>query len=792
MPAMGKKDGVRTIGTWLRLVLLASGLSVVCGSASALPKVRPDYRVGLRVFTGDDGLPQSGVNAVLQTRDGYLWIGTFGGLARFDGLTFTVFRGKPSFGAPGTEDAPQAGPASDRILSLYQDDRERLWIGTQDAGLSVYSQGAFHHLPVCGGTCQVNDIFQMPDGHIWIASNAGLFDLDPVRQRETWIDAARTGHKRLARDRQGRIYVAGGDGFFIMADRRLRRIPLPRGDQWVQVLETSGSGLLVGTNRALYRYEPDPGHWQPLGVANPSAAVENADGRWWVAATSGQLVRENGAGGWREIPELFGLGITGLTLDDEGNLWIGSSKGLLRVRKPVFGLLPVPRGGMNTAGRAVIADGQGGLWLGSACGGLRHWRQDGTMSPQPLRPGADDDCVASLVLDHEDALLAGTSEGRLIRIAEGKPKPVGAWPNVGSINVWKYGDGRFLVGAGRSTFEIGIDEEGRIAGQRSINVLQGMNINNLVPAAYGGHWIAGDMGVWRLLDNRIVERWTPREGLSSRFARALYEDMETATLWVGTYGGGLNRIQNGKVQRYDSRNGLFDDTVSCILADDRGRLWLGGNRGVTLLPAPREATSRIESIGYAAGDGLIPAEINGGHTTACHRDAQGRLWFSLVEGFAVIDPKDIAAVRPALLRPRIEAVAVAGRMQKIAGATLALEPFARNLEIHYTAINLSQPRETYFRFRLVGFDRDWVEAGQNRSILYPSVPWGDHVFEVQARTQGGQWSPDSAGLRILNPLPWYLRPWILILTTLLCLLALVGGTQFGASERGTVREDISG
>ncbi|MGH6753099.1 MAG: ligand-binding sensor domain-containing protein, partial [Bradyrhizobium sp.] len=289
---------MRTLEIWLRRMLLAAGLFALCGSASASTGAQPDYRMGLRVFNGDDGLPQSGVNAVVQTSDGYLWVGTFGGLARFDGLTFTVFQGDPSLDTPGLEGMAQAGPASPRILALYEDDKKQLWIGTQDAGLSVYRQGAFHHLSICGGICQVNGILQAPDRTLWIATNAGLLNLDPVRKRETWIDPVRTGHTRLARDGQGHIYVAGGDGFFVVAERRLRRIPLPDGDGWVRVLETSGRDLLVGTNRALYRYQPDQGRWQPLGVAGPDAAMKDADGRWWVSTESGQLIRENGDGVW--------------------------------------------------------------------------------------------------------------------------------------------------------------------------------------------------------------------------------------------------------------------------------------------------------------------------------------------------------------------------------------------------------------------------------------------------------------------------------------------------------------
>jgi hypothetical protein len=496
-------------------------------------------------------------------------------------------------------------------------------------------------------------------------------------------------------------------------------------------------------------------------------------------------MREDAGGLWREMPELFGMGITSLARDDDGNVWLGSgSKGLLRVRESSFGLVPAPKSGVNMAGRAVAADGHGGLWLGSACGGLRHWRHDGDVRVVPIQEAAGNDCVTSLALDREGTIWAGMVEGVLVRIADGRPQRVAKWSSVEALNVWAYGDGRHLVATGHSTFEIGIDREGRVARQRRIEALDGVRVNSIVPSVRGGHWFSGDRGVWRMVGGRAVERWTPREGLSSRFARAVYEDAATATLWVGTYGGGLNRIRGGKVDRYDSGNGLFDDTVSCILPDDAGRLWLGGNRGITLLPAPGAAGDMIESVGYAASDGLIPAEINGGHSTPCHRDERGRLWFSLVEGFAVLDPSKFSDVRLAPLRPRIEQVAVAGRLQRIDDASLVLEPFARSLEIHYTAINLTRPQETRFRFRLRGFDRDWVDAGQNRSILYPSVPWGNHVFEVQARTLGGPWSPMPASLSIHNPRPWYLRPWILVLATALVLLAVLGGTQFSANQGG--------
>lgn len=784
----GMRGFIAGIAISIRPMMLAIGIFAAWTSAFASAASQLDAKSGVRIFTSDDGLPPSGVNAVVQTRGGYLWIGTFGGLARFDGLNFKIFKGQSARRVSDPKSGQYAGPASDRILTLYEDDAGRLWIGTQDAGLSVFERGSFRHLPICDGVCQVNDILQGPDKALWVATNIGLLKMDPASQRAVWIQrAAGSGYSRLASDRRGRIYVGGYGGLWGVVGRKLESISPPSGDISIVLLKRSDDDLLVGTLRDLYRYDPVRRQWRPMGIGRPAYAARSANGQWWVSLESGQVLRQDGTGTWRDVPELA-VGITSLAWDDEGNLWVGSgSKGLLRVREPMFGLLSVPHLQANVAGRAVVADGLGGLWFGSDCGPLLHWRHDGAMQKQPLKPALENDCVNSLLLDREGVLWVGTSGGVLGRVADGETKRIAAWPNGTSFTMLG-DDGRYLVSSGHSTFELEIDAEGRIASRRRIDALEGMNVNSVVPAAKGGRWFVGDRGVLRLVGDKVVERWTPREGLSSRFARALYEDDKTDALWVGTYGGGLNRIRNGKVQRYDTHNGLIDDTVSCILADGRGRLWLAGNRGVTLLPVPREAAAEIESIGYSASDGLVPAEINGGVPMPCHRDTQGRFWFSLVEGFAVLDPANVPQIRATSLRPHIEHVSAAGRTQEVAGSALTLKSFARNLEIRYAAINLSRPQETRFRFRLSGFDQDWVEAGQNRSILYPSIPWGEHLFEVQARTEGGPWSPVSAKLRILHPQPWYQRPWLWMLATSLGLLVLVGGTRLekgrSSSESG--------
>lgn len=745
--------------------------------ASAAASAQLEYKTGTHIFTSEDGLPTSAVTAMVQTRDGYLWLGTFGGLARFDGREFTVFKGQSEGHTADGLVRRYSGPPSERIISLHEDEDGRLWIGTQDSGLSVYQNGNFQRLPTCGGTCQVNDFLQVADNQLWVATGQGLLKLDPKTSQETWFNRVVDTYLHLSSDRQGRLYVGGSDGLHVMSEQGLRKLRLPQDESQVVLLERNDDKLWVGTERELYLYAPATQRWEPQGLSEPVRAARDPEGRWWVSLAPGKVVRQEQSGAWTEVPELA-FPITKLAWDDEGNLWAGTyANGLLRARKSVFGLLKYPLVKANVPGRAVISDGLGGLLFGQPCGPVVHRMKDGAFQAVPLKPVVNNDCVYSLLKD-EAGLWIGTTGGVLLRLNGHSLAKVASWPSGLPVHIWPADDGRHFVSIGTKTFEVRFDSEGRLTEEHGVQPLGEMTVVSVVPAVKGGRWFVGDRGAFRMLGNKIVERWTPAQGLSSRFARSLYEDSATGTLWIGTYGGGLNRIRNGRIDRYDRSNGLFDDMVSCILPDRRGRLWLGGNRGVTLIPTPNTSGHEIESIGYAAGEGLIPAEINGGAPNACYRDGNGRLWFSLVEGFAVLDPSDIAEVRARPIRPHIEYVAVAGRRQDISSSALVLEPFSRNVEIRYTAINLTKPQETRYRFRLIGFDQDWVEAGQNRSILYPSIPWGEHEFQVEAKVEGGPWSHVPARLRVVHPQPWYQLPWVWLLATSLGLLVLLGGTQF--------------
>ncbi|MCW5579860.1 MAG: hypothetical protein KIS72_00740 [Luteimonas sp.] len=755
------------------LVVLAFVGQAAAGTG-VLGKARPVHVDSYRNFGIGDGLPQASINALLQTRDGYLWIGTYGGLARFDGNAFKTFRTSPG------------GLVSNRILSLHEDQRGRLWIGTQDAGIALYESGRFRPLDFCGGTCQVNMIRPSADGRaLWVLSPRGVFEFDPDTLQYVVRHAVFNAFGFIAPMPDGNVYAAGGHGLVRIGADTVDDIPLPEGSVGA-AMEGSGRHLwLVTGARRLYRYDTIDGTWALIrGAVSPNARVSvSNDGRLLLSdALAGGVMWLHEDGSTTPLAGLpADVHVRQAYVDDEGSLWIGSDvQGLSRIRASRIGLMQSADVRMDIPGVAVVEDGEGGLWFGMGCGGLRHWDGNGIVRSVSLEDALGTECVHSLLVDDRRRLWVGTWGGRLGRLEDDRMVLVREWPQRGRLGVWQNpDDGTYWVGTLRDTWRLDVDAKGGIAGARPVPALDGMAIAFMAPSPRGGSWFVGDQGAYRLVDGEIVEQWQQAD-LGTRFLRSLYEDPD-GSLWIGSYGGGLILIRDGRVHRQDTASGLFDDTVSCILPDADGRLWLGGNNGVSVLLDRRIDTRDPELIALSTSDGLVPPEMNGGSVSSCLRDGSGRLWYSLIKGFAVIDPGRFEE-RPEPPTVHIERLRVAGRdLDPLRPESLG--PHAGNLEIGYTAIGFANPERLRFRYRLLPSSGDWLDAGGKREVLLPTVPWGKFTFEVQARQLGGAWSEPIA-LRIDHPLPWYRRQWLWLVVSLASVLALLWATRDRGGMQG--------
>lgn len=775
-------------GTWIRLLvqpLLVPILVLVsvlaCANSLAAPvETTPtaQYQNIIRGYGHEDGFSQNAVTALLQGQDGYLWLGTFGGLVRFDGEKFTTLRavhGNPV----RLESKDRGGLGSDRIVALREDAKGRIWIGTQDGGLSLYDHGRFQQLRICGGTCQVFALSSQIAGTLWATTDAGVFRIDTDTLRATLIEDKTAGtYTRVAVGNDAHTYVNGvGKRMGRIAGEGIVPVPLPQGISSTWQMVELGGNIWMMTNKGLYRFDPLRSSWTPKSIEADANLVESQDGTLWVSTKSGRLLHTGLSGELQPFSGLPAMSVDAVWRDRNGTLWLGSSgKGLwsAQLSKAILHDNADDLSVAGAAGRAVVGDGMGGTWFGFACGGVRRRLEDGTYETPRTSIVKKEECLVSLLRDAEGNLWLGTAHAGLQRIADGVAETIPSSSNLVNLQIWQSDDGDYWLAADGRTFKVQRTNAGVFALSQPVKALEGLTVKKMIDARKGGVWFVGDYGVVRLDEDRIVERWTPEQGLSSRFARSLYED-NRGVLWIGTYGAGLNRIENGRITHYDESNGLFDDTVSCILADGTGQMWLGGNRGISVLPSASQQGGKFESVPFAVSSGSVSFELNGGTQSACHQDEKGHLWFALVRGFAEIDPAKLVEVSALTPKVHIERVTSAG-LKHDPLKTVVLDTSAQLLEIEYTAINLSNPDQLGFRYRMSGVDPKWTNAGSTRNIIFQDVPWGEHQFEVQARNRGGSWSP-SATLRISRPIPWYQRQWLWPLIAFLALLTVMWRTR---------------
>lgn len=752
---------------WMVSLLLAMSPVATAGSARApIDGLTLHSPPVMRHYGAIEGLPQVSANVLRRTRDGFLWVGTFGGLVRFDGHRFRTF---PSDGIDG--------PPSRRIVSLYEDVRQRLWIGTEDGGMSLYERGRFRQLPICGGSCMVYRVFSTDGLDIRALVAGRILRVDPDTLQEMEGEAI-AGNYSYSAQVGGQVLVGGQSGLLRFSASGVESLPLPDGHRWVtSVAGVGDSAWMTLDSGDLYRFDAGS-RWTHLRRGMPRGARVMADG-------AGGLYLSDDVGGTRRLSRdgaeqaLDGaerLHAASLIADEDGALWIGTpGKGLWRLRPSSVALLhqtAVP----DAPGRVLAPDGAGGMWLAMGCTSLWHLDAEGRQTAWPVEARIGKGCIHSLLHDRATgALWIGSTDGELARLAGGRVEQVARWPQSNQVGIWKSGDGGLWVanlgGVGRLRLD-GDDVQ-----VERIRELTGMDVKRIVDARAGGVWVVGDRGLFRVADGTVVERWTSAEGLGARYFRAIHED-EDGVLWLGSYGHGLIRIEGGRIRQYTEADGLFDDTVSCILPGADGRLWLAGNRGIGVLDRHIGANGPV-MVTLTTDDGLDPSEHNGSAVPPCADDGAGHLWFAMMIGFARVTPADLSdRIGITVPAPYIDRATLAQQVLDVFGP-VELGANAVNLMIHFGAVDLVNPENVRYRYRVAGTggpDAGWIDAGDNHSVLLPALPWGRFAFEVQARELGGPWSR-SAVLRLHRPQPWYRYQWVWMAGSLASLLVLLWMTR---------------
>jgi ligand-binding sensor domain-containing protein/signal transduction histidine kinase len=739
-----------------------------------------------RIWRAEDGLPRNRIQALEQTPDGYLWVGTSGGLARFDGVRFTVF---DSANTPELLD--------ESITTLWPARDGSLWAGTEGGGLVHYRNGSFTRYGSAEGLTNgfVRAVAEDPAGRMWVGTDRGFFQFSNnhfTRLDHGTSESPFASVVDIAIDRNGNTWVGTQAGLLTVANGAIAPA----------FCHGARASMLV---RGLYRA--------------PTGRVLSMDAEGFSEVQGGCRIPATAA------PE---ASISVLRESRDGTLWIGTlGEGLLKYRNGKLqtfrwpGILP------DNSVSAIYEDHDQNVWVGTQDGLMLMGRT--ALTTIGLSSGLADDHITAIASTHNpsrpDELLIATWSGQYYRLSGGVPSPV---PMAGlNIRAFKghtmLTDSKGTLWLGSSTAGVAHLAPGHI---EYFGMTQGMRTNDvrqIYEDERGVLWFATGSGITRW-DRKTLRTYYLNDGLSypstrciaanphgglfigtdgglnlvqndkfvplPEFAALRQEKIWSiladpdGTLWLGTRGGGLIRLRAGRITRYTSQQGLPGNAISAILDDGKGKLWLSSPTGVSSvlraeLESFTEGAGALHAVPYSKIDGMLTSQMVGGTQPAGARADSGDLWFPSLKGAVRIDP---AALPQRHSMPVVIEKVTAGDRVMPAGSNILVPPGQGKLEIDYTACNLAGPERLSFQYRLENFDDHWVSAIRNRSAYYTNLPPGKYRFVVRATDAGSPLSVSEASVG-LELQPWfYQTSWFYSLCGFGFLLLLLAGSRIYASQ----------
>jgi signal transduction histidine kinase/streptogramin lyase len=723
------------------------------------------YRFDL--WNTDNGLPQSSVKAIQQTRDGYLWLTTSDGLVRFDGIHFTIFN-----------KGNTKGIRSNRFNTLYEQRDGSLWIGTDDGGVTRYRDHRFVSYSTPEGLLSswVWAIREDSAGRPLVLTRLGITQWSEEKFIP-WTPADRTLDRYHEWwHRFGGVSFYDASGLHLFDGSRFQTFTTADGLSslnFVWLSEDQDGASWVATKEGLlYRFKGGGFSTYELGKLRDqkiTAVHQDRRHRIWLSTRGGDLNRFQD-GIWTAYQTGFPKeGFAAIYEDREGDIWLGAVDGLRRLRDQIITTYSQAEGLAGNLAYPIYQDHEGSVWIGTWRGGLTKYK-DGVFKSYTTKDGLAGDLVNTLWEDRDGYLWIGTQDHGLDRFKDGKFRnytTADGLADQGITSLYEDREGVMWVGAlsGLSKYQ-----NGKFVSYSSKDGLATGAVQVIHEDREGKLWL-GNLGGLSCFSKGKFTTYTERDGLSSNHIRSILEDND-GTLWIGTYDAGLNRLKNGKFTSCTTNNGLFNNGVFQILDDGRGNFWMSSNLGIyrvsrnELNDFSDGKITAVNSIPYGKKDGMLDGECNGGRQPAGFKTRDGKLWFPTQKGVAVIDPSlvEIATQPPPVA---IEDFILDNRSIDF-GGTIRIEPGQEDFEVHYTALSFIVPEQTKFKYQLVGLDNGWVDAGTRRVAYYHHIPPGNYTFKVIAANGDGVWNMTGAAVTIIVRPPFWRTWWFLC-----CVVAVV-------------------
>ena len=729
-----------------------------------------------------NGLPSARIHQVVQTRDGYLWLATLEGLARFDGVRFERFY-----------DSDTPGLVSSMIECLFEDSRGRLWYGTQSGEIGWKDAGGFHKLVFqrSGSADPVERMAETQDGTLWIASRHTLMPVSNCVPGRIIVRPENHDIWDICAMENGGLWVLVDGGNLYLLEAKTGKISLAipgQSGQWRNIAPARAGGLWVRDGQCLRRWQ-DNAWVEDRGVIDlqvtENIVMHESRSGMLLIGTSGQglwLLASNGQ--QYKIDHTSGLSqdqVLSICEDREKNLWVGTVHGLNRLSHRAVKMIVPADNWQNRAVKTIAPALSGGFWVGTEGAGRYRITENGRVLDHPLDDVWHQD-VCCILEDVNRRIWMGIFNYQIS--LRDKDHPLGRYLSnsiLGNLNAL-FQDSRNTVWVGTTLgaarYEIGRTNPTQV-------LLSNSDVRCFAES--------GDGSIWIGLQDGSIYRYTPTNQQVSRIGggvlhssiHALYSAVD-GTLWIGTRKNGLTYLRRGRWGALTHEQGLPDDSISDIRSDNIGNLWVGSSSGIFRISQKQlnQYTAgeirTVNCLQLGSGDGLGIGEIMGGNQPIACRTADGRLWYVTSMGLAMVDPQ---VIQPNELPPlmAIESVRADGKpipsptsfLGLGAEKTTSCPAGTRQLEIRYTALSFSAPQQVRFRYRLEGSDKRWIEAGDQRVAYFLHLPPGRYIFEVIACNNHGVWSENAAQLSFqVLPLFWQ-TIWFKFLIGLLVIAVII-------------------
>lgn len=755
----------------IRAMIAGTLLSVFLLHPDARPLDNPPVTYTERTWQMQDGLPEQTVQAFAQTQNRYLWIGTTGGLLRFDGARFVLYN---------RENTPAFTENNIFSLTVARDDS--LWIGTEGGGLIRYRDGVFRSFSNNDGLSNgfVRAVYQDRKGQVWIGTDNGLFRLsgERVERVDNTDSVPALAVHAIQEDHQGQLWVGGSKLLCLHGNTSLEyRLEGGGSENRVKsILETRDGTVWVGTISGLHRMVPGASDRAFHRVKETRGVVrflrETSDGTLWIG-TIGHGIYKYRNRRFSQITAPDNLpSNTALNLfeDAENNIWIGTQAGMLRLSKTPVRTVALPDAGDYDA-ETVYQDPNGDLWIAAA--NLFRFR-DGKATEVRF-PGINGVRIRNVFRDSAGALWIGT-EGRGVFRQSGAGL-VHYTTKDGLVNNFVRA---FLQGRDGSVW-IATDEgvsRWRPEGFTSYQMRDGLcyfSTRSLAEDHNGDIWIGTDRGVSRLHDGSFAKD-PATEGLKDEKIWAIHEDSDGG-LWFGTRSGGLYRWRFGRLNHYTTAQGLANNSIYEMLEDRKGDFWISGPNGISVinrheLDVIAEDPSHPLSLTlYGISDGLETTQMYGAEKPGGVVTSRGEVWFASNKGPVRIslDPSKPSGPVPVVIDQ-----VLADGLERSAHLPIALSPDNAKVELHYSVVLLRSQERVRFRYKLDGFDKSWTDDSSRRVAYYTNLPPGRYEFRVAAFEMNNPQQISETSVEIVQRPHFYRSWWFLG-----CCVLILGGAVWG-------------